>query len=77
MIFVFFSVIMIYPFEFNPNNDDNIVTRIENIVVGNGEVESVKYYNVAGIESDVPFDGVNIEVTTYTDGSRTSRKIMK
>lgn len=77
MIFVFFSVIMIYPFEFNPNNDDNIVTRIENIVVGNGEVESVKYYNVAGIESDVPFEGVNIEVTTYTDGSRTSRKIMK
>ena len=77
MIFVFFSVIMIYPFEFNPNNDDNIVTRIENIVVGNGEVKSVKYYNVAGIESDVPFESVNIEVTTYTDGSRTSRKIMK
>lgn len=77
MIFVFFSVIMIYPFEFNPNNDDNIVTRIENIVVGNGEVKNVKYYNVAGIESDVPFEGVNIEVTTYTDGSRTSRKIMK
>ncbi len=41
------------------------------------EVARVKYYNMAGIESDVPFQGVNIEVTTYTDGSRTTRKIMK
>lgn len=41
------------------------------------EVARIKYYNMAGIESDVPFQGVNIEVTTYTDGSRTSRKIMK
>lgn len=41
------------------------------------EVARIKYYNMAGIESDVPFQGVNIEVTTYTDGSRTTRKIMK
>ena len=41
------------------------------------EVARVKYYNLAGVESDVPFQGVNIEVTTYDDGSRTTRKIMK
>ncbi|MBR0024920.1 MAG: choice-of-anchor D domain-containing protein [Muribaculaceae bacterium] len=41
------------------------------------EVARVMYYNLSGIESDAPFQGVNIEVTTYTDGSRTSRKIMK
>ena len=40
-------------------------------------VTGIKYYNLAGIESDVPFQGVNIEVTTYEDGSRTTRKIMK
>ncbi len=40
-------------------------------------VAGVKYYNMAGVESDVPFQGINIEVTTYKDGSRTSRKIMK
>ena len=40
-------------------------------------VVGVKYYNMAGVESDVPFQGVNIEVTTYDDGSRLSRKIMK
>ena len=33
--------------------------------------------NLAGVESDVPFQGVNIEVTTYDDGSRSTRKIMK
>lgn len=40
-------------------------------------VTGIKYYNLAGIESDVPFQGVNIEVTTYEDGSRTTRKILK
>lgn len=41
------------------------------------EVVGVKYYNVAGIESDTPFDGVNIVVTRYSDGSTTSTKILK
>ena len=52
-----------------------VITGIDNVASKN--VAGVKYYNLAGIESDVPFQGVNIEVTTYTDGSRTSRKIMK
>ena len=37
-------------------------TGIEELNLSN--VKSVRYYNVAGIESDVPFQGVNIEVTT-------------
>ena len=56
--------------------DDQIPTSIFGVVTVK-EVAGVKYYNMAGIESDVPFQGVNIEVTTYTDGSRTTRKIMK
>lgn len=52
-----------------------VITGIDN--VSSKAVAGVKYYNLAGIESDVPFQGVNIEVTTYTDGSRTTRKIMK
>ena len=54
---------------------NQIITGIDN--VANKNVAGVKYYNLAGIESDVPFQGVNIEVTTYDDGSRTTRKIMK
>jgi hypothetical protein len=46
-------------------------------VEATGKIVDVKYYNMMGIESDVPFEGVNIEVITFTDGSRSSRKIMK
>ena len=67
---------VVYPTNLTGGDDNNVPTAINTISV-NGEVESVKYYNVSGIESDVPFEGVNIEVTTYTDGSRTSRKIVK
>jgi hypothetical protein len=37
----------------------------------------VKYYNVAGMVSDTPLDGLNIKVTTYTDGTRTAEKMMR
>ena len=67
--------ITLYPVDLDPANSE--IHTVINTINVNGEVKSVKYYNVAGIESDVPFEGVNIEVTTYTDGSRTSRKIMK
>ncbi len=40
-------------------------------------VKSVKYVNVAGVMSDVPFEGVNIVVTEYTDGSRSTSKMIK
>lgn len=41
------------------------------------EVAGVKYYNVAGVESDKAFDGVNIMVTTYVDGSTKAVKVIK
>ncbi|MBR0024303.1 MAG: hypothetical protein IJP59_06805 [Muribaculaceae bacterium] len=41
------------------------------------QVVSEKYYNAAGIESDKPFQGVNIVVTRYSDGSATTRKVLK
>ena len=41
------------------------------------EVVGVKYYNTLGIESNTPFDGVNIVVTRYSDGSTSTTKILK
>ena len=41
------------------------------------QVAGVKYYNVAGVESDEAFDGVNIVVTTYVDGSTKAVKVIK
>ncbi len=54
---------------------NEIVTGIDNVT--GKAVADVKYYNVAGVESDRPFQGVNIEVTRYTDGSKSTRKILK
>ena len=40
-------------------------------------VKSVKYVSVASVVSNTPFQGVNIVVTEYTDGSRTTTKMLK
>lgn len=56
---------------------NEVVTGIEDIKVDNKEVAAVKYYNVAGVESNYPFMGINIAVITYTDGTRSSVKIVK
>ena len=40
-------------------------------------IVGVHYYNLMGVMSDKPFDGLNIVVTTYSDGSRTSKKILR
>ena len=37
----------------------------------------VRYYNLAGVESAEPQPGVNIRVTTYTDGTRSTEKMVK
>lgn len=41
------------------------------------EVAAVRYINIAGQESETPFEGLNIVVTTYTDGTSTTTKVLK
>lgn len=55
--------------------DTNIPTGIDDMNAKT--VAGVKYVNVAGMESSTPFDGVNIVVTTYTDGSVKAVKVVK
>ena len=40
-------------------------------------VAGVRYYNLAGQGSDKPFKGINIVVTTLTDGTTTATKVIK
>ena len=40
-------------------------------------INNVKYYNISGMESNVPFDGVNIKVVTYNDGTTSTSKVIK
>ena len=50
-------------------------TAIENINLDN--VKNVRYYNVAGVESATPFQGVNIVVMEMTDGTTKAVKVVK
>ncbi len=54
---------------------ENIITGIEDVT--NKTVAGVKYYNLMGVESNEPFNGVNIVVTRYTDGSISTSKVLK
>ena len=41
------------------------------------QIAGVKYVNLAGMTSDKPFDGMNVVVTTYADGTTSTVKVMK
>lgn len=67
----------VYPL--NVNRDTWIVTGIDEIETDAiaKEVVAVKYYNIMGVEQRELQPGVNIVVTIYNDGSRSSAKILK
>lgn len=60
-------------FPWFPMDDYDGVVEVENAK----SVASVKYFNLVGVESSEPQDGVSIKVTTYSDGTRTTEKIFK
>ena len=65
---------MIYGTEFNRNSD--VLTGVENLNV-NKNVVAVQYVNVAGQVSNTPFEGVNMVITRYADGTQTTTKVVK
>lgn len=56
--------------------DPDISTGVED-VDAEKTAAGVTYYNLLGVSSDSPFEGVNVVVTTYTDGTKSSKKIVK
>ena len=64
---------MVYPL----NLDANKVATGVNEVNSAKEVKGVSYFNMMGVESAQPFDGVNIMVTTYTDGTSSAAKVLR
>lgn len=61
-------------------SDQQIMTPIETInadkASGMRTLKCTRYYNMMGVESSTPFQGVNIIVKEYTDGSRESSKVI-
>lgn len=62
----------IYPFDLPDGGQPTAVNELGNAK----QVESVRYYNVMGLGANRPFDGVNIVVTRYSDGSTTAAKVL-
>ncbi len=65
---------IVYPLSSGGNSE--IVTAVED-VNGKKMVDSVRYYNLMGQESKSPFEGINIVVTRYTDGSSSTAKVLR
>ena len=59
-----------------PADGDSMVTGISELMNGVTPV-SVTYVNTQGMKSDQPFDGVNIVVTRYSDGSTVTSKVIR
>ena len=51
-------------------------TAVEEILY-HGEIVSQTYFNVQGMTSDKPFDGVNIVVTRFSDGTTSVSKVVR
>ena len=64
------------------DNDINVTVKLQtstgvDTTVHSAQVADVKYFNLAGVASSVPMTGVNLQVTTYSDGTRSVSKIIK
>lgn len=62
-------------FPLNLNGSSNITTAISE-VSSTKKAKTIRYYNTLGTESSHPFKGINIMVTTHTDGTTTAKKIL-
>jgi hypothetical protein len=67
---------LIYPLDLTGSTSYTSIPEVPS-VEADKTVVSVRYYNLMGQESKSPFDGVNIVVTRYSDGSVTSKKILR
>lgn len=66
----------------NPNVKASVKVNVTSVtaitsIEGEKTVSNVRYYNVAGVESNVPFNGMNIVVKTYNDRSSTTEKMIR
>ena len=53
-----------------------VLTAVKEVVV-TGEVVSRTYVNAQGMKSDKPFDGINIVITRYSDGTTSTTKVVR
>ena len=69
------GALIVYPTDLMAEGH-NVPTAIDNLQSGKTAIKVV-YYNTMGIESTVPYPGINIVVTEYSDGSRSAVKMIR
>ena len=62
-------------FPLNLNGSSNITTAISEVNSAK-KAKTIRYFNTLGTESPYPFKGINIVITTHTDGTTTAKKIL-
>ncbi len=67
------SVIKIQPLDLQASSPLTAITG----VISGAQVVSVEYVNLAGMVSRTPWQGINVMVTRYSDGTTTVTKVMK
>ena len=60
----------------SPGASPSPSTAVHEITFEPGDIVSQKYYNVQGMQSDKPFEGINIVVTRYSSGLTTTKKVV-
>ena len=69
-------MITAWPIDLQVDFEHNLITAV-NDVKQRAQVQRVEYVNVAGMRSSKPFDGINIVITHYTDGTTATSKVVK
>lgn len=66
---------IVYPLSSEATSNGTVTAVTE--LVSEKTIKSVRYYNMMGMESETPFEGINIVVTYYTDGTRSTAKVLR
>ena len=68
-----------YGVEGEGDPDPDIPTFIKGVYISSshGEIVSTTYYNLQGMQSSQPFQGINIIVTRYSDGTYSTQKVLR
>ena len=68
----------VYPLDLTEQGAKEPPTSVRELADLTGKtVDSIRYYNILGQGSNRPYEGLNIVVTRYTDGSFSTTKVMK
>ncbi len=65
----------VYPLDLSSFESNK--TAVKEVMMLDREVKSVTYIDIMGHQSSKPFDGINIVVTRYTDGTTSTTKVLR